>query len=187
MDCIGFKIATAPTVEPVSVVEIKNYLRLDESAYDAELLPSLITGARQYIERITGRHLASQVVEARYASFDDPLILPTTPVQSIVSISYKVAGVTATLDTAAVALIYELWDQGVFPKLVQVYGSTLPGADEDTVLVDYNSGAATDKVGVAIVKALVADLFEHPEATVEVQATENKTIERAIEAYRTGW
>lgn len=188
MDCTGFKIATGATVEPVSVSDMKLYLRLDDAAYDTALLPALINGARQYVESVTGRHLAQQVVEARYAEFAEYLTLPTTPAQSIISISYRESGVTSTLDTAAVALIYEIQDQGVFPALVELYGASLPSCDENSVLVNYNSGTATpDQVGVAIVKALVADLFEHPEANVEVQAHANRTIERAIEAYRTGW
>jgi uncharacterized phiE125 gp8 family phage protein len=188
MDCLGWKVATEATSEPVSVADAKLHLRLDETGYDETLLPALIKGARQYVERVTSRHLAQQVVEARYPYLDSPMRLPTTPARSIVSIVYQVSGVTTTLDSVAVALLYEIQDQSVFPSLVQVYGSSLPTCDDDSVLVRYNSGPTTpDQVGCAIIRAIVADLFERPEASVEQNVSENKTIQRALDAYNTSW
>lgn len=52
-------LRTPPLVEPISVSEIREYLRLEESADDA-LLATLITAARQWAERYTGRAFITQ-------------------------------------------------------------------------------------------------------------------------------
>jgi hypothetical protein len=57
------------------------------------------------------------------------------------------------------------------------------------VIVEITAGmTSTDAIfkrGCAIIKALVADMFEHPEASIEKSLSENKTIERLMAGFRT--
>jgi len=52
-------LTTPPTAEPITLVEVKAHLRLDEGDEDA-LLASIITTAREHLERETGLCLISQ-------------------------------------------------------------------------------------------------------------------------------
>lgn len=183
MDCIGYKVTTDAASEPVSAATMKTYLRLSGTTYDT-LLEGLITSCRQYLERTTGRIFLGQTISVRYAGFPDFFLLPVTPVQSITSVKYDVSGTEYTLAAAN----YELQDHALFPRIVPAYDVSWPAADENSVIIVVSAGATTaDKLGIAIVQAMVADLFEHPESNVEIALTENRTIERMMNAYRTGW
>lgn len=52
-------LTTPPTAEPITLVQVKAHLRLDDDHEDA-LLTSLITTAREHLERETGLCLLSQ-------------------------------------------------------------------------------------------------------------------------------
>jgi hypothetical protein len=57
-----FKVITPPSVEPITLTDMKNYLNVDFDDLDAVIAP-IITSAREYIEHITGRALATQVIQ----------------------------------------------------------------------------------------------------------------------------
>ena len=59
------KVTTQPTIEPVTLTELKASLRVTSSAEDA-LLSQYITDARLIVERITGRKLINQTITAYY-------------------------------------------------------------------------------------------------------------------------
>ena len=72
-------------VEPVTLEEAKHHLRVDHDADDA-LIQSLITAARETVERFTGRALAA--ASYRWASEGyAPYVLPLWP-SSVSSVSY---------------------------------------------------------------------------------------------------
>ena len=57
-----FKVITPPSVEPITLTDMKNYLNVDFDDLDAVIAP-IITSAREYIEHIIGRALATQVIQ----------------------------------------------------------------------------------------------------------------------------
>jgi uncharacterized phiE125 gp8 family phage protein len=156
---------------------MKTYLRLSGNTYDT-MLGGLITACRQYLERTTGRLFLSQTVAVQFLYFGNILDLPVTPVQSITSVAYKIAGQAATLPSGD----YALDSYGLFPKIVPAYGVSWPAADAESVIVTLSGGATVaDKLGIV----LVADLFEHPESNVELTLQENKVVSRLFNAWRT--
>jgi hypothetical protein len=67
MPGINFHILTAPTIEPISLDDMKAYLNIDyvDPATDA-LIARLISQARRYAEKLTSRALAPQTIQATY-------------------------------------------------------------------------------------------------------------------------
>ena len=58
----GFVVLTPPTVEPVTLSDVKDWLNIDFSSKDT-LISKLITRARRRCETVTGRALASQQIQ----------------------------------------------------------------------------------------------------------------------------
>ena len=101
----GLKISTAPTQEPLTLQDVKDYLRLDD-AVDERVLQDLIEAARMHCEEHTGRALMTQTLTLTLDAFDelaDPLFegtrtipyknyykshidLPRAPIQSVTSV-----------------------------------------------------------------------------------------------------
>ena len=55
----GLQVTTAPTQEPLTLQEVKDYLRLDD-ALDERVLQDLVEAARMFCEDYTGRALMTQ-------------------------------------------------------------------------------------------------------------------------------
>ena len=82
-------ITTEPSIEPVTLDEIKTHLRgIDHSDHD-DLLNGLIKSARQRIEKILDRALVQQTRTAYYKnwSINGVIELPN-PIQSVDSVKY---------------------------------------------------------------------------------------------------
>lgn len=189
MDCSGYKIFTEPSTEPVTAAQMREYLRLADTSQDT-MLDTMILSARALLETTTGRIFNASVYTVLFEDFDDDaeypsLALPVTPAQSITTIHYDVSGVSTLLASTQ----YELLDYALFPSIVPAYGVTWPVADDGSVIVKVDAGGNTTskeyKLGCAIIKAIVADLFEHPESSVENAMNDNKSIERMMNAFRT--
>ena len=94
------KLITAPTAEPVSLVEAKLHLRVEHSADDT-LIGALITAARRSAEHELGRALITQTRELVFDGFPVAEIdLQLPDVQAIVSVKY-IADDTGTEVTLA--------------------------------------------------------------------------------------
>lgn len=91
---MAYKIITAATTEPISLVEARTHLRIEpfgspEVHPDDNYVSALITVAREWCEQYTGRALASQTIELALDDFpEDAIELPLTPVTSITSVKY---------------------------------------------------------------------------------------------------
>ena len=57
----GIKVTTEPTAEPLSLQEVKEYLRL-EDASDERVVQPMITAARQFAENHLARSLMQQTI-----------------------------------------------------------------------------------------------------------------------------
>ena len=71
----GIKIATEPTIEPISIEEAKEHLRLDDDIDDIPVL-TFIKSARLWAEKFTGRSFITRTVQQfldSTASTLDPL------------------------------------------------------------------------------------------------------------------
>jgi uncharacterized phiE125 gp8 family phage protein len=89
--------SSEPASEPVSLAELKNYLRVEHTTDDAELA-AVLTAARQAVERDTGRSLITQTWVLQLDQWPCRYVqLPQPPIVSVTSVTYvDAAGVTQT-------------------------------------------------------------------------------------------
>lgn len=139
------KLITAPASEPISLSEAKLHLRVDGTDDDA-LITGMITAARRSAEARIDRALVTQTWELALDEWDDEILLPMAPVQSITSIKYiDTAGVEQTLASAN----YSLYNNSILGHLVTpAYGVTYPTArtQREAIKIRYVAGygAAAD-------------------------------------------
>lgn len=85
-------VSTTATVEPLSLEEVKDHLRLPRGyTEEDDHLNNLIIAARQQAEAVTRRKLITQTVKAYFNSFpnNDVFELPYGSLQSVSSVTYK--------------------------------------------------------------------------------------------------
>ena len=95
-----FRVTAGAIAEPVSLAEVKVHVKIDEEeTVEDDLLCRMITAAREYCEKYTGRSLASKTVEYGIDNFPAEILLPYGPVASVQSIKYKDSDGTETTMT----------------------------------------------------------------------------------------
>lgn len=90
------KLKTAPTVEPISLDEIKLHLKID-GADDNALITALIKTARQLAEKETKRAFITQIWQMYLDSAPAEIGIPKPPLQSVESIK-AISATETTVD-----------------------------------------------------------------------------------------
>lgn len=89
---MGYKLITAPTLEPISLDQIKRDLRVDHTD-DDDSLQRMMVEARQWLETRLQSRFLTQTWEFIIDAFPtDEIRLPFGPVQSIASLNYDDTG-----------------------------------------------------------------------------------------------
>ena len=184
----------APTVEPVTLEELKDHLRGVSTADEDALLQSYLCVAREAVEvEEVSRALLTQTLELRLDGwpwshrvgiYSRGIRLPRPPLQSVSSIAYIDAnGATQTLDAA----LYTV-DPYVEPgRIVPAYGVAWPNlrAVPACVTVTYvagwtDRGKVPERIRHAI-KLLAGELYENREAaTAEAALARIPTYEHLL-------
>lgn len=160
------RLVTPPTIEPVTLEEVKLHLRVDGTEEDS-LISALITAARQKAEEYTKRVFITQSWELALDSVSGKVYLPRPPIQAINEV---------TLDGEIVsAENYSLIGQDVFYSRIP-----FRAINPASLVIRYTSGYGSNATDVpqAIRQAilmLVAHLYEAregeaPQVEYEVQA-----------------
>lgn len=160
-------ITSEPSVEPVTLSDLKDHVRVDFDDEDG-LLEGLIVSARRHVERHLGRSLITRTLELRLERFpSDRLQLPSPPFQSLTSIAYTDAeGAGVTMDAADYAVL-EVGDAAVV-RPVSGFWPTVSrfGGVSVTWIAGYGDTAADVPADIAeAVKLLAAHHYAHREAT----------------------
>lgn len=85
----AISVVTPPSVEPISLIDAKAWLRVDDSIDDS-VIDGLIVAAREKVETDTGRRLITQTIDQTMDALPcshDPIVLMTGPSASITSIT----------------------------------------------------------------------------------------------------
>lgn len=178
-----YKIITPPSSEPVTLTEVKNWIKVDYSTDDS-LINALIQSTREAVELHLGRILFTTVIEEAFDFFpayharNNPLAAITLgwgDVQSIDSITYKASeGSEVTLSSDS--YIFDSYSQP--GCITPVYAETWPTALYQTNAVKVRYTAGQDDVAnisaaikTAILKT-VADAYDRRQDSVRTLPTQ---------------
>jgi len=171
---MALTIVTEPTVEPLSLEEIEDHLRLSETSTGAEdaVLLFFLTAARRYCERVQGRAYLEQVWRLTLDDFPraEYIELPRSPLVGVSALVYYGTGGTAHTMTAANYYV----DTESEPGRVHLqYGESWPSETlrpANGVAVTYTAGygsvptAVPSEVKQAI-KLLIGHMYERRESS----------------------
>lgn len=131
-------IIVSPTVEPVTLTEVKSQLGITDTNSDTQLTRR-ITEARKWAEGYMKRSIMPQTHEIRLDSFAHWLQLRFPPVVSLLSVKYVAGdGTVTTIDAAD----YELDAAQMIPFVRPVYGNSwpVPRCESSAVRIQYTAG-----------------------------------------------
>lgn len=167
-------VVTAPTVEPVSLDEVKEHLRVTTFDQD-NLIASYISAARESIELQTGKSLAAGTY--RWVSESDIGYcnrLPLWPVATITEVSFL------DVDDTRVILTDYIADN----DRSSISFSTLPGGTALNVTFTTIATPIPPSLRAALF-LLVTDLYEQGGAVITgVPVAINPTIDRLMQPHR---
>ena len=185
------RLITAPTVEPVTLVEAKQRLRIDTDESDDDLW-ALLVAARQEIDGQhgwLGRALLTQTWELTLAAWPGRIRLPLPPTQELVGITYRApdgALVTHPADQ------YTVTNGGDYHSWIEpVPGASWPSLDvgAEPVTLRFVCGWPTpEQVPLPIRTWIIAragGMYAQPEAlVVAVSAAPVAYYEHMLASYR---
>lgn len=161
--------SVAPTIEPVSVAEMRMHCRIDHTDED-EYLAALIVAARMWCEDYCRRSFITRTIELKRPKFDESMDLPRGPVQSVTSVQYQDQdGATQTLSTDT----WQYVGDPVMARVVVRSGKAWPvtNVEEHPVAITYVTGYGDASADVPMtirqaIKMMVAQLYEYREPIV---------------------
>lgn len=182
-------VQTAPTLEPITLDEVKEHLRHEETEDEAYLF-ALIRTAREKLEEELGRAFLQQTIDLTLDRFPEDgcyLYLPRSPVVSVTYVKYVDSGGSlVTWDPA----LYAISLPSVPPRIYPVYGQIWPyeRSQMDAVQVRYIAGWGTTRGAVPEMlrlglKTLIAHLYEYREAEAAIP----QAVMNLVQGYRTSW
>ena len=185
------KVTTEPSIEPVTVNECKEQLRIVDFTDHDSMITGYIIAAREAVEGAVGRQLITATRTVSLESFPcagEPLFLSYSPVQSITSITYTdLNGDSQTWDSSK----YDVDTASVVPRIYPAYDETWPDTAcvLNAVTVTYSCGYGETAADVPralrqLIISVVCSLYEHPESEVEIKLEENKAWRLLMTRYQ---
>jgi uncharacterized phiE125 gp8 family phage protein len=193
---IPVSTVTGPSVEPVTLAEIKTHLRGISHTDHDDLLNGLIKSAREYVETVTNRAMVQRTLAAYYKDWpeNDVFALPISPLISVSSVKYTTAAGTVTTYSADNYTV----ETALTPGLVMLgYEKTWPTAtlhnDEYPIEITYLAGYEPNSASPAdytanipenlktAVKFHVELMYDKPPEQYE------RTLQRAIDSLLSGY
>ena len=176
------QLITPPAGEPVSLAEAKLHLRVDFDDDDS-LIQVLISAARQAAETLTNRQLVTARWRMVLDSFPGPslmgvpagqtftlpghaVLLPKSPVQSVVEIRYlDMAGAWQVMPAASYTVDSACEPARVTPVFGQIWPIALPQIGAVSVIFDagYGDASAVPEGIKTWIKLRLGSLYVHRE------------------------
>ena len=167
---MAINVTTPPTVEPVTLDEVKLHCRVDVNDDDT-LLDSLIAVARQYCEVFTGRVFITQTIQydlQRWPS-GKAIHLPRPPLQSVTSVTWWDTEGNDTVLTAGTDYLVDT--SPTFGTVLLPYSGRWPSEilyPVHPIRIEYLAGYGDNAADVpeyikAAIKLLVGNWYENRE------------------------
>lgn len=156
-------VTVPPSATPVSLAEIKDYLKVQHDEDDADLA-ALLKAATGIVERMAGLYLMPQTVEISFSELcGDRVELPVWPIRAVSSVQYADAdGATQTWDSGD----YQTWLAHRPPLIAPAYGEPWPTTRAGlmraawvTCTVGYANAAAVPEEAKDPVRRIVAHAY----------------------------
>ena len=191
------RIITDPTVEPLTLAEVKTHLHEDLSdASNDALITTLIQVARQSAEHRTQRALMLQTLEQTLDAFPSgAIVLEMPPVVDVTSVTYTdAAGSTIVLSNT----LYTLDAAREPAQLVPSYAAGCWPATQGSVAAvrvryraGYSASATAATAQAAVPAALrqwmllaVGDMYERRAASSDKPAVRHDFVDALLDRYR---
>lgn len=175
----------AAATPPVTLLQAKQHLRVDDSAEDV-LISALIAAACDAISEESGRTLAAETWEIADTGFSGNVILPRSPVVSLTSVKYYVDGVLTT-DTLANYRLYETEDRTMVGPIETASWPTVQTRPDGTI-IRFVAGYTTLPPALhQAVLLMIGHLFSNREATGEAMAELPLGLHHLVGLHRIGW
>lgn len=180
-----FKLITAPSVEPISVTELKSQLRITGSSQDT-MLAVLVEAARQHVEDYLRYSIMSATWELYLDSFPtsgECIYIQKSPVTAITFLKYYATDGTLTTLTETTDYVVDL--NSMPCRIYEPYGVNWPTPRliRNSVIVKFVSGYATAAACPDIIRQAIlmqaATLYENP--SDEVTGTQVNAISKNSE------
>lgn len=184
------RLVTPPSVEPITLADAKEHLRIEHDA-DNAFITTLIIVAREYIEKIAWRALVSQTWETLFCEFpiSDYMVLPKGPLQSVTSVQYiDTLGATQTLDTS----VYEVDTKSKCGRVILKHMQGWPSyqlrwnAVTVTYVAGYGTAADVPRTIQHAMKLLISQMYEHrvPEVTGTIVSAVRMSFDALLAPFR---
>lgn len=181
-------LVTAPTIEPITVTDAKEHLRVTDTAEDT-LIERLVKDARELVESWTRRAIMTQTWDYFLDRFPscNYIDLPFGNLQSVTSVKYKDCyGTEDTLVAGTDYLVETNGDQ--HGRIVLPYGDTWPGDTlypSNPIAIRFKCGWTTRELVPERIKQtirlLVAENFENRgESVIGQSVVPNKAAENNV-------
>jgi len=187
------RLVTAPAIEPVTLNEAKEHLRVlhdDEDVY----IESLITAARQMVESGESWSLDRSLITTTWRvildGFPHCIELPRPPLIAVSSITYlDTTNTSQTLSNTLYTVDTHNEPGRIAPAYNSIWPETLPHLNAVTITYTAGFGATAASVPMAVRQAIliaVADLYEVGRETNIVGTIVNQvpTIRNLLNGYK---
>jgi len=205
---VNYELVTAPASEPITLAEAKEHCRVDISTDDS-YITALITSAREYVERVTGRALITQTWSLTLDAWpttgqDDWWDGVRDGALSILSVEYLEIRRAPFLAVTSISTLDEdaaetTWDatnyyttkQQGYGRVVRKRGVTwpIPGRDRAGIKITFTLGYGANASDVPsslrqAVLFIVAHWYEIREPALDRGKPVPHTIDNLLASYR---
>lgn len=189
---MGYKLTQAPSLEPLTVADMKTHLRIDATDDDT-VISLLIVAVRQYCEQATANSFVTQkwsyVADRFFGECTNAIYLEKTPIQSIDSVTYlDLSGTTQTMPATDYAVDLTGTLARITPRFGKVWPITLPqiGAVAVNFTAGYGAPADVPEGLKSWMKLRIGSLYENREDVLtgaRVTVTEMPFIDSLLDSY----
>jgi uncharacterized phiE125 gp8 family phage protein len=175
-------------IEPITMQQVKDHLRVTWEEEDA-LIYSLVSAAREYVEKSTSQAVIPQEISAYYSALPERAGFLDLPLSNAVSIeSVKYIDDTGTEQTVSGSDYYLTVGQPSRVYFKNGYAGAQNRPDSVEIIYKAGFGAAPYKPFPQAIKAamliMVADLYENREAQASQKFEQNMTVDRLLNQNR---